>query len=300
MNATNIDLCLMPNESAYGLSVRVLASCVDAERANHASVILHNGAYLHETGALYRNTQTQATQELNLDTFRESIVDMCTTAKGYTSTCTHPTFEGLMTVGHGYTPTIGGVAQATEIRYAVAHRMSTQVGKVRAVFFPNVKSADKDTRNANWNQFIVWARETIGGDWHVGLNKERAMYIGSQNVKAVMSFVKPEPAAAPVPMDAPITAVSLPSPVLPAVIATPVAAPAPAPAPAINAELQAMMIAAGLMPATTTVVAPVLPAPVEVSDKASLVAQVVAAGHMSRSLADRTSIDTLRILANSQ
>ncbi len=301
MNATtNIDLCLTPNETPYALATRFLLKCVEAERLNHTSVILHKGNFLLDTCALYRNPNTQATQEVNLDTLRENIVDMCTVTykgkKNYTGTCTHATIEGLMTVGHAYTPKD---APKSEIRHAVAHRMSTQVGKVRAVFFPNVKSADKDTRNANWNQFIVWARDahTGAGDWHTpAMNKEAIMYLGSQNVQAVMTYVKPVKEAAPVAAPA-IAAPVMPTPVVPTIAATPVVAPVPATE--MDAELAQMLADAGIIVAPAPVAAPVA-APTQVTTKATLVAQVVAAGHMSKSLAERTSVDTLTILANLQ
>lgn len=298
MNATtNIDLCLTPNETPYALATRFLLKCVDAERLNHTSVILHRGNFLPDTCALYRNRNTQETQEVNLDTLRENIVDMCTVTykgkKNYTGTCTHPTIEGLMSVGHAYT---AKDAEKSEIRFAVAHRMSTQVGKVRAVFFPNVKSADKDTRNANWDQFKLWARKTWSGagDWHTPAeNKETMMYMGSQDVKKVMDY---RDVVAPVAAPA-IAAPVIPTPVVPTVAATPVVAPVPATE--MDAELAQMLADAGIIVAPAPVTAPVA-APVQVDTKATLVAQVVAAGHMSKSLAERTSVDTLTILANLQ
>ena len=304
MTATNIDLCQTPNESTYELAKRFLLTCCAAESANHASVIVHNGRFLPETGALYR-MPTQATQELNLDVLRENIVDMCTSAKGYTASCTHPTFYGLFTVGHAYTPKD---APKSVTRVAVAHRMASQVGKVRAVFFPNVKSDDKDTRNANWNQFKVWARDacTGAGEWYDDGNKEMMMYLGSQNVKDVMSYVKPV-AAKPAPVQAAPAPVGANAELLaylaangiqttaPVQVVAALATPAPAPTTA-DAELRQMLADAGIGIDTT----PVLQNSglMEVTDKATLVAQVVAAGHMSKSLADRTSVDTLRILAS--
>lgn len=312
MNATHIDLCQTPNESTYELAKRFLLTCVAAETANHASVIVHNGHYLPETSALYR-MRSQATQELNLDTLRENIVDMCTVThkgkKNYTGTCTHPTFYGLFTVGHMYTPK--GALEA-ETRPAVAHRMASQVGKVRAEFFPNVKSADKDTRDANWNQFKLWARDAhVGaGEWYDAENKEAMMYLGSQNVKAVMNYVKPATvaatpvaAAAPVaaPVSAPVTAPAnaeliayLAANGIQTTAPVQVAAPIPVVPTSADAELLQMLATAGI-----GIDAPVA-APVQVSDKASLIAQVVEAGHMSKSLAERTSVETLTILANLQ
>lgn len=302
MNATTaIDLCQTPNETPYALAKRFLLKCVDAERLNHTSVILHNGNFLPDTCALYRNPNTQATQEVNLDTLRENIVDMCTVTykgkKNYTGTCTHATIEGLMCVGHAYTPKD---AVKSETRFAVAHRMSTQVSKVRAIFFPNVKSADKDTRNANWNQFILWARDahTGAGDWHTpAVNKEAIMYLGSQNVQAVMTYVKPVKEAAPVAAPVIPAAPAIAAPVIPTMAATPVVAPVPATE--MDAELAQMLADAGIIVAPAPVAAPIA-APVQVDNKATLVAQVVAAGHMSKSLAERTSVDTLTILANLQ
>lgn len=303
MNATTaIDLCQTPNETPYALATRFLLKCVDAERLNHTSVIIHKGNFLPDTCALYRNPNTQATQEVNLDTLRENIVDMCTVThkgkKNYTGTCTHATIEGLMSVGHAYTPKD---APKSEIRFAVAHRMSTQVGKVRAIFFPNVKADDKDTRNANWNQFRLWARKTWSGagDWHTPAeNKETMMYIGSQNVKQVMDYRE---AVAPVAAPAIPAAPAIAAPVIPTIPATPVVAPVVAPVPAteMDAELAQMLADAGIIVAPAPVAAPVA-APVQVDTKATLVAQVVAAGHMSKSLAERTSVDTLTILANLQ
>tara|TARA_R110002073_G_scaffold19020_2_gene69944 strand:- start:269 stop:1324 length:1056 start_codon:yes stop_codon:yes gene_type:complete len=316
MNATTaIDLSLTPNETPYALATRFLLKCVEAERLNHTSVILHKGNYLPDTCALYRNPNTQATQEVNLDTLRENIVDMCTVThkgkKNYTGTCTHATIEGLMSVGHAYTPKD---AEKSEIRFAVAHRMSTQVGKVRAVFFPNVKSADKDTRNANWDQFKLWARKTWSGAgaWHTPAeNKEAMMFIGSQNVTHVMNYrevvapvaevaapalvshIDATPAIAAPVIPTPV----IPTPAIPTVAATPVVAPVPATE--MDAELAQMLADAGIIVAPAPVAAPVA-APVQVDTKATLVAQVVAAGHMSKSLAERTSVDTLTILANLQ
>ena len=303
MNATTaIDLSLTPNETPYALATRFLLKCVEAERLNHTSVILHRGNFLPDTCALYRNPNTQATQEVNLDTLRENIVDMCTVTykgkKNYTGTCTHATIEGLMSVGHAYTPKD---AEKSEIRFAVAHRMSTQVGKVRAIFFPNVKSADKDTRNANWNQFRLWARKTWSGagDWHTPAeNKEAMMFIGSQNVAHVMNYREVvAPVVAPAIAAPVIAAPVIPTPAIPTVAATPVVAPVPATE--MDAELAQMLADAGIIVAPAPVAAPVA-APVQVDTKATLVAQVVAAGHMSKSLAERTSVDTLTILANLQ
>ena len=79
--------------------------------------------------------------------------------------------------------------------------------------------------------------------------------------------------------------------------ATPVVAPVPATE--MDAELAQMLADAGIIVAPAPVAAPVA-APVQVDTKATLVAQVVAAGHMSKSLAERTSVDTLTILANLQ